>query len=628
MLDSMRKAASGWMAKLLLGLLVVSFAVWGVSSSILTGPTANAVLEVGSARVTPVEFRLAYDRQLRALSEQFGTRLTREQAASVGIDQQVLTQLSAGALLDDVASDMNLGVSDKEIARLTAEDPAFHTSPGTFDRVLFERVLREVGMRPEDYLLNRAQVARRQQVVDSATASMTMPQAFLDALSVHQGETRDVSFLVLPKRLVEPVAEPDEAKLAAYFAENKAEYRFPEFRAVRHVKLEPEDIAAGIDVSEADIRADYDANIARFTTPEQRTIEQLIFTDRAAADAAAAALAGGKTFDQLAAEQNRTLADVLLGTFAKDAMPDKALAESAFALPAAGSTSAVTEGQFGPVILRVTAINPAVIKPFDQAREQVRNEIALNRAAETILDTHDAYEDARAGGDDMKSAAAKLNLQVVETPAVSRAGEDPAGKRIETLPAASDLLRVAFDGDVDTELPPISLGASGFLWVEVASVTPSRDAEIGEVRDRVVSDWKDAEANRLIGERANVLLGELKGGKALSQIATDLALEAETVSSLSRDNSQTSLGSAGVQAAFGGPQGHLTVAPAETDGAQVLISVDKVARPEPDAGRVASEVAPLNEALSDDVLDQLIARLRIDTPVQVNQRVIDQALNF
>ena len=111
MLDSMRKAASGWVAKLLLSLLVLSFGVWGVSSSMLTSSGPRSVIEVGNATVSPVEFRLAYDRQLRGMSQQFGTKLTREQAVSLGIDQQVLSQLSAGALLDNLAKDMGLGVS-------------------------------------------------------------------------------------------------------------------------------------------------------------------------------------------------------------------------------------------------------------------------------------------------------------------------------------------------------------------------------------------------------------------------------------------------------------------------------------------------------------------------------------
>ena len=189
-------------------------------------------------------------------------------------------------------------------------------------------------------------------------------------------------------------------------------------------------------------------------------------------------------------------------------------------------------------------------------------------------------------------------------------------------------MKLAFDSEVDAELAPISIGATGFLWTEVTSVTPSRDAKLDEVKARVTADWTSAEADRLIAEKANTLLTELKAGKSLTEIATGLGLAIETAPSLSRTNQNATLGEVGVQSAFGGPQGHKVIVASDADGAQILINVDKVTRPEADAGRVAGELDQLNAAVSNDLLDQLIGRLRIDTPVKVNQTAIDQALNF
>ena len=80
MLSTLRSAAGTWVAKLLLLLLVVSFAIWGISGQVATGFGGNSVVTAGDTDVTPIEYRLAYDRQLSVLSQQFGTRLTREQA--------------------------------------------------------------------------------------------------------------------------------------------------------------------------------------------------------------------------------------------------------------------------------------------------------------------------------------------------------------------------------------------------------------------------------------------------------------------------------------------------------------------------------------------------------------------
>src|SRR5918995_885243 len=101
MLDSLRNLARTWVVKVLMGLLVISFAGWGVSNTILGAIGGNAAIRAGHSEVSPVDYRLAYDRQLAALSQRFGQRLTREQADAIGIGHQVQGQLVAGVVLDE-----------------------------------------------------------------------------------------------------------------------------------------------------------------------------------------------------------------------------------------------------------------------------------------------------------------------------------------------------------------------------------------------------------------------------------------------------------------------------------------------------------------------------------------------
>ena len=123
MLDSLRNAAGTWVAKLLLLMLVVSFAIWGISGKMMEGHTGGSkVLTVGGTSVSINDYKLAYDRQMNLMSQQFGQRLTREQMKAFGLDNQVLAQLVAGALLDEQARKMGLGLSKDRLAALTAED--------------------------------------------------------------------------------------------------------------------------------------------------------------------------------------------------------------------------------------------------------------------------------------------------------------------------------------------------------------------------------------------------------------------------------------------------------------------------------------------------------------------------
>ena len=257
MLSILRSAAGTWVAKGLLLLLVVSFAIWGISGQLAQDFAANSVLTAGQTTVSPNEFRLAYDRQLQLLSQQFGQRISREQASALGIDQQVLAQLAAGAVLDEQARAMGLGVSLDHVGELARNDPAFQGAGGAFDRQQFEYVLRQNGIKPDDYLQRLRAVGARQQLQRAVSEGLKAPDAFLRAVALYRGEDRTADYLVLPPSLVQPIEEPDADALTKWFEENKKTYAAPEYRKIAYLKLEPEDIADPAAITDDQVKADY-----------------------------------------------------------------------------------------------------------------------------------------------------------------------------------------------------------------------------------------------------------------------------------------------------------------------------------------------------------------------------------
>ncbi|OUC50424.1 peptidylprolyl isomerase, partial [Eggerthia catenaformis] len=145
MLDSLRNAARTRVVKGLMAILILSFMVWGGQTMMIQG-AADSVVQVGDVKVSASDYRLAYERQRSLISRQLGTPLTRQQARAFGVETQVFSQLVAGAALDQLAEDMNLGLSEDRLARLIGEDPAFHSVNGQFDRLTFSSVLRNAGL--------------------------------------------------------------------------------------------------------------------------------------------------------------------------------------------------------------------------------------------------------------------------------------------------------------------------------------------------------------------------------------------------------------------------------------------------------------------------------------------------
>lgn len=627
MLEFLRSASQTWAVKGLMVLLVLSFGVWGVSTSLVPGAT-DAVVTVGDVKVSPSDFRLAYERQLAQLSRQFGTRLSREQAKAFGVEAQVYSQLVAGATLDQLSEDMNLGLSQDRLATLISEDPAFRGVNGQFDRLTFSSVLRNAGLREQDYITNRSQVAVRSQIVEALSDGYEPPKVLEEALRQYRNETRSIDYLLLSNANVDPVKAPSDDVLAPWFETHKAEYRAPEFRKVTYVKLEPTDIADPASVTEEEIRAEYERRKDNFRTAETRTVEQLSFASRKEADEAAIKLASGTSFDELVAASGKTAGDVLLGDFTRDRMPDDKIADAVFALPADGRTTSVVDGTFGPVILRVTNIKPETVRSFDEVKEELRTELALAHAANEVMAVHDRFEEARLSGASMQEAASQTNLKLVVLEAVDARGNDADGEEIVGIPEAKTLLEEAFKTEVGAETLPVNLGRDGYVWFDVEEITPARDRTLDEARERVVADWTAEQQRTQLAARAAELKARLEKGETLAAIAAELGIAVETKTGLRRGAEDAALSPAAVAAAFSGPNELAANAPGVGGEGQILLKVTAVDNSNPgDAlDNDAQQIDAIAAASGDDILDQMVTELQKSYGVSINQQLAELAL--
>lgn len=628
MMKTLRKGVSGWMAKLLLGLVVIAFVITGFSG-FFTGTAPNTVLSAGGTDILVEDYRLAYRQAEVQLGNQLGRQPTREEAAAQGIDSRVMSQLVAEAVLDEQGRTAGLGLSEESLAKVIAEDPTFHDASGRFSRGNFANLLANIGMTQNDFIRNREQAAVRSQIVEAVSSGAGTPSTVIDAFGLYNGESRSIDFLTLPVTSVEPVPEPSAEALQTYFDANKAVYRAPEYRGIAYATLTAEAIADPSAITDAAIAEDYERNRAQFTTPERRQIEQIVYPDKAAADAAKAALDGGKLFEQLIIESGRTVADTQLGLLAKPEIPDTVIANAAFAL-ASGTVSAVVEGTFGPVLLRVTEIEPEVVRPLDEVRDEIRSELALASAAPELQRVYDSIDDARAGGATLDEAAKSAGLPIQTVASISANGDAPDGTAVADIPAGQDLLEAAFQAEVGFETIPLQLQApeNGYVFYEVTKIDPARDRTLDEVRARVVTDWKAAEAERLLTERAEALKARRDGGETLDAIAAAEGLTKETAPAVTRITGAAQLGQTGIRAAFSGPNGFVTTSTAMDGTSKLLIEVTEVAAPMDAASNLGqNEREQLNGMIETDLLQSYIGLLQNEYEVVRYPAAVQAAQN-
>ncbi|WP_377275240.1 SurA N-terminal domain-containing protein [Rhizobium sp. R86522] len=627
MLVFLRKASQTLFAKILLLLLVLSFGVWGVSASLFSN-TSDTVVAVGDQSVSSADFAFAYQRQVTDMSNRFGMQLTTEQARAFGIESQVFSQLAAGAALDQLAADMNLGLSQDRLAQLIADDPAFKNSGGNFDRALFSSRLRNAGLREDDYIEERSKVAIRSQIVDATADGFVAPKVLIDAIKAYRYENRDINYILLTNANIELIKAPDDATLAAWFETTKSGYRAPEYRSFNYVKLEPSDIADTASITDEQIREDYERRKASYEIAGTRTIEQLSFENREMAEAALEELQKGTSFDQLVTDQGKTAGDVLLGDFTRDRLPDPTLAEAAFAVTAEGGTTGVVDGAFGPVILRVTNIKEGRTQSLDEVREEIREALAEQAAIADLTAVHDQFEDLRAGGSTLKEAADQLQLQTVTVTDIDRRGLDSRETEVAGIPERDKLLADVFSTEIGVEALPVTLGSNGFIWFDVTDIKAERERELAEVREKAIADWTAEQQRIALGAKAESLRQRIADGGNLEEVAAELALAVESKAGITRRTEDAVLGATAITAAFSGPQGTVSTASGADPSTQILLTVTAV-RDQPTGGVPLNEdeqIAQVANSAGDDILDQMVGQLQSEYGVTINQALAQQAI--
>jgi peptidyl-prolyl cis-trans isomerase D len=627
MLRNMRKAGQTKVGKAIATIffcgLIVSFAIWGIGDIFRTRP-ASSVAEVGSTTISVADVRNAYNNELQRLGRQFRTVITPEQARAFGLEQQVVNNLVTEAVMSEEAKRMGLSVSDELVARSIMDNPAFKGSDGQFNRALFDQALRNAGLSEAGFVQDQRSSLVRLHLAEALAGSITVPAAARDALYRYANERRAAAYFVLTPAMAGDIPAPTNEQLQGFFNERKSAFRAPEYRALNVMALDAAALAKPDTVSEADARQRYDQQKAKYGTPERRTIQQITFPSQEEAEAAAAKIKEGTTFDALAAERNVSPQDLELGTFTKAEMLDQTVADAAFGLEQ-GAVSAPIAGRFGPVLVRVTQIQPESVRPFEEVAGEIRQELATERAQEQIETIHDEIEDMRAGARPLADIAKDKGLTVVQVPAVDASGLDKAGAPVN-LPEKNAVVKAAFASDIGVDNEPLRAAAGGYVWYDVTGIEPSREKNLDEVRDQVATQWREDQVAQRLSEKARQLTERLEKGDAIEAVAQEAGAPVKTATDLARSTAKEDLNTDAVNRIFAVPVGKAgNVANAADTRAVFKVTQATVPPLVTTTQQVQTIENQLRNGFGDDLINEYIAQARQDLGVTINQQALHQA---
>jgi peptidyl-prolyl cis-trans isomerase D len=629
MLESLRASAQGWVGRvimaILMGLIILSFAVWGIGD-IFRGFGANNLGRVGSIAIGTDTFRNAYQTELQRQQRLERRNITNEEAHQFGIDKQVLSRLVGEAALDDQARGLGIAVSDESIRQTILKDDNFKGMTGQFDKQIFDGFLRDEGFTEKTYLRQQRGVQSRQEIVDTLGSGLQLPKALLEAIHHFQTETRSVDYILIPNGAVGSLPTPSQDELKRFFEENKVLYGIPEFRSLIVLTVTPASIAKPDDVSDADALNRYDeVKNERFGSPEKRAVEQILYASEAEALAARAKLDAGKTFDDLLKEKNLTPKDASLGTVTRGALIDKGVTDAAFSLKE-GDVSAPVKAQFGTVLVRASKIIGSTVKPYSEVAAELKREIALQRAQKDITRLHDTIEDQRTAGKTLTEAAQSAGLEPRAVAAIDPLGNDPQDKPVKDLVDAKALMKAAFDSDIGADNDTLRVPGGGYQWFEVTKIDKAREKTFDEAKTDVEKAWRDDKAGKLLLTKTAELTKKLDAGESLAAIAAAEGKLAVKHANDVRRNGSGSLPLNVVTQIFNVPV-HRAGSVESEDGGRILFQVIDSAIPafDPNAPELTNIIGDVKAGFNEDILAQYLVKLESDIGVKLNPKAFAAA---
>ena len=542
MLQSIRDKAQGWIAYVIVGLISIPFALWGIHEY-TGGGSEPAVAKVGDAEITRRALDINLNNYRTRLAQQFGGRVPDIFTDEV-LRAQVLESLINEELLNQKTAELHIRAGDQMVSDEISSIEAFQRN-GQFDTEAYKQALSMSG---------RSSVAFEEQIRASlgseilrtaVSATEPVTDAEIDTLLKLRNQKRVASWVTVEAASVQDIPEVTDAEIEEYYNQNREQFPKPEQVRLEYVELNLDSIADTVSIDDAEVRAFYDdaEKQKQFISEEQRGIRHILVKvddnrsdedARKEAERILAELTAGADFAELAIASSGDTGSAARGGdlgLVKRGIMVKPFEDAAFALEK-DQISEPVRSRFGYHIIQVTAIEGGELQPFEEVREQIARELKRQEAETLFADKYDQLGNlAYATPDSLKPAAEALGLELRQSdwvPKTDGIGQLSNPKIISTV-FAPDALERRFNSDI------IELSVDDYIVARVIDYEPRSIKPLEEVSSVIRGTLEADKRSNIVADKAGELLDRIKGGASVEAVAEEAGFSVEKEREIGRN---------------------------------------------------------------------------------------------
>lgn len=537
MLQFIRERAQGWVAWLIVGLLIIPFALWGINSYFEGGGDA-VVANVNGTDISLNEYQNLMARQRERIRSMLGASATGELVDSLVKPKDVLEAAVEQEVLVQVALNSQFRVSDTVLADQIKQIEAFQRD-GVFSKPQYEQVLKSQGKSPARFEQEMARGVLLDQINSGIVATALITKTEVDAYIRMRDQKRELGYAIISAAPLAAAITPTEDQIKKYYDEHASQFVQPEEVSIEYVELKAADMTSKISVSEDEMKQFYEENKDQYGVGEERRARHILITIDQSKDASGEAarktaqdiadrIKKGESFEALAKAKSQDPGSAALGGdlgFFGRGMMDAAFEASAFALNK-GDVSDPVKSSFGYHIIKLEDIRPGSLKPFAEVKADVERQLRDRKSQALFYEQSDtlanlAYEKP----DSLQPVADALGLPIQRTGMFSKRGGAPgiaADPKIASAAFSDEVLGKGLNSE------PIEVGASGANHVVVIRVKdhkPEQQLKLETVKAEVTNQVKQRMAREQSEEIGKTFLKRLESGVDPAIAAKELKTE-------------------------------------------------------------------------------------------------------
>ena len=533
MLRLIREKATGWVAVVIVGLLIITFALWGINSYFGQGGEISAAT-INGVDITMRSYQQTFYNLRQQMQNIFKTTMT--QAEEKLVKDEALRKLVEAELLNQVTADIGLRVSDRAVGESIKNLRPFQGENG-FDRDIYEKSIANAGMTPVSFEQQMRLDMLSEQLQGAIAASVFVTSEETLRIASLKGQKRDIDYVILNTDSYREAISVSDEEIRQYYEDHLQQYLELEQVKIAFIDLDIDKLAEKVVVTDDDLLAYYENNKAKYETEEQRQVQQLYV--KVAKDASEKELddakgkveslrelvLSGKSFEQIVDEHANDPGPLFEysehGFVARGILP-AGIDEILFAGKEADVSETIKTDK-GFHIIKIGKIKGGSSNTFESLHADLDRDYRHQQAGNEFFEQADkltslAYEHP----DTLDLAAEAIGAEIHESEFFSRNSEK------QDITSESKIITASFSEDVmlnGNNSEAIELGDNRVIILRVIDQTPEKRKPLETVRNEVVDAVHARKASEKTNEIGQEIIKQLQAGTDPGQVAADNGFE-------------------------------------------------------------------------------------------------------